>query len=79
MTRTEGKNNITFVCMFLLRRLEECLELLCTTHRLPEAAFFAHTYLPSKVSEVLGLWKQDLAAKGHQVRWSVLASGVARV
>ncbi len=28
--------------------------------RLPEAAFFARTYLPSKMSEVTQVWKKDL-------------------
>ena len=42
-------------------RLEECLELLCKSNRLPEAAFLARTYLPSHVSRIVGLWKADLA------------------
>ena len=29
--------------------------------RLPEAAFFCRTYLPSKMSEVTKVWKQDLS------------------
>ena len=28
--------------------------------RIPEAAFLARTYVPSRVSEVVGLWKTDL-------------------
>ena len=31
-------------------RLEDCLEVLIKTDRLPEAAFFARTYLPNEVS-----------------------------
>lgn len=31
-------------------RLDECLELLVNTGRMPEAAFFARTYLPSQIS-----------------------------
>lgn len=31
-------------------RLEECLQLLISTGRLAEAAFFARTYLPSEIS-----------------------------
>lgn len=31
VAREAGKNNITFVCYFLLRRLEDCLQLLCDT------------------------------------------------
>lgn len=39
--KISGKNNITFVCYMLLGKLEECLELLIETDRIPEAAFFA--------------------------------------
>lgn len=40
----KGRNNIAFIAYFLLRRLEDCVELLCSTGRIPEAAFFARTY-----------------------------------
>lgn len=36
-----GKNNISFVCYMLLGKLENCLNLLIETDRIPEAAFFA--------------------------------------
>ena len=45
-----GYNNISFISNFLLGRLEECLEILVSSKRLPEAAFFARTYLPSQIS-----------------------------
>ena len=47
--------------MFLCCRLEDCLELLCKSNRLPEAAFLARTYLPNHVSRIVQLWKEDLA------------------
>lgn len=56
----EGKNNAAFACYFLQHKLEECLNLLCETGRIPEAAFFARTYLPSHVSQIVKLWKEDL-------------------
>ncbi|XP_057189679.1 coatomer subunit beta'-like [Triplophysa rosa] len=34
------------------KRLDNCLELLIKTNRLPEAAFLARTYLPSQVSSL---------------------------
>lgn len=40
-TRENGKNNISFVCYMLLGKLEQCLNLLIETDRIPEAAFFA--------------------------------------
>lgn len=47
---SKGYNNISFISNFLLGRLEDCLEILITSGRLPEAAFFARTYLPSQIS-----------------------------
>ncbi|EFJ43300.1 hypothetical protein VOLCADRAFT_106879 [Volvox carteri f. nagariensis] len=57
-----GKTNVAFLASFLLGRLEDCLSLLLESHRLPEAAFFARTYLPSSISPALVKWKADLAA-----------------
>ena len=59
--KEKGKNNVAFVCLFLLNKIDACIELLCETGRVPEAAFMARTYAPSKVSEVVALWKADLA------------------
>ena len=36
------------------------MDLLCDTGRVPEAAFFARTYAPSLVAEILPKWKQEL-------------------
>ena len=35
--------------------------------RLPEAAFFARTYRPSRCSEMLALWKADLRGVNARV------------
>lgn len=61
MGATQGKHNISFLSMFLLGDLEKCLEILINTNRLPEAAFFARTYIPSKISYVVQLWRNELA------------------
>jgi hypothetical protein len=47
-----GKQNIAFICHFLLGRLDECVDLLVSCGRLPEAAFFARTYAPSRMTDV---------------------------
>ena len=47
-----GKNNVGFMSNYLLGNTEACLDLLLSTGRLPEAAFFARTRLPSRLSEV---------------------------
>jgi coatomer subunit beta' len=41
--------------------LDDCLQILIDTNRLPEAAFFARTYLPSQVSNIVKLWKESLS------------------
>uniref|UniRef100_A0A2C9KDB7 Uncharacterized protein n=1 Tax=Biomphalaria glabrata TaxID=6526 RepID=A0A2C9KDB7_BIOGL len=56
-----GQNNVAFLSNFVLGKCEECLEILINTGRLPEAAFFARTYLPSQISRVVSLWKKSVA------------------
>merc|ERR1711957_464581 len=38
-----------------------CANILIATNRLPEAAFFARTYIPSRVDEIVSRWKADLS------------------
>lgn len=58
--KENGKNNVAFVSLFLLGKVEECVELLIESNRIPEAAFMARTYLPSQVSRIVSLWRNDL-------------------
>lgn len=58
--RAEGQNNIAFAALLLQGKVDECVELLVNTNRLPEAALFARTYCPSRVSGIVKLWKEDL-------------------
>jgi len=60
-TLAEGKNNLSFLSHMLLGNLRKCLDILVQTDRLPEAAFFARTYLPDQISYVVELWRQRLA------------------
>ena len=52
LSKEQGKQNVAFLGLFLLGQLDECVDLLVSTGRTPEAAFFARTYVPSRVSEV---------------------------
>ncbi len=45
------KNNQIMSSSSASYRTDKCLELLCATGRFPEAAFFARTYIPSRISE----------------------------
>lgn len=57
----DGKTNIAFVSYLLSGNVEACVEILINTKRFPEAAFFARTYLPSRVDGIVSLWKDDLS------------------
>lgn len=52
--------NVAFVSYFILGKLDECLELLLENKRIPEAALFARTYLPSQISRIVKIWREDL-------------------
>ncbi|MEQ2312548.1 hypothetical protein AMECASPLE_032177 [Ameca splendens] len=57
----DGKTNVAFLAYFMQGRTDKCLELLIKTNRLSEAAFLARTYMPSHVSRVVKLWKENLS------------------
>ncbi|XP_047950692.1 coatomer subunit beta'-2 [Salvia hispanica] len=61
LAKEHGKNNVAFLCLFMLGKLEDCLQLLIDSNRIPEAALMARSYLPSKVSEIVSLWRKDLS------------------
>jgi coatomer subunit beta' len=44
-----GRTNVAFLAYFVTGHVEECVQLLISTNRIPEAAFFARTYMPSKI------------------------------
>lgn len=56
-----GMNNIAFTTRFISGDLNACLEILLSTERYPEAAFFARTYMPSQISRIVQLWKESLS------------------
>jgi coatomer subunit beta' len=62
LAREDGKTNVAFVSNLLCGNVEACADILIETKRFPEAAFFARTYLPSRVDEIVGMWKEDLAS-----------------
>lgn len=59
--RAANKLNVSFLAAFMLQDADTCLDILIACDRLPEAAFFARTYRPSRCSEMLQLWKADLS------------------
>jgi coatomer subunit beta' len=59
-SRKNGQFNIAFLSNFVLGKLDQCLDILIENQRLPEAAFFARTYLPSQINRIIGLWREKL-------------------
>ena len=78
LARAGGKTNVAFVAYILTSNVEACADLLIETKRLPEAAFFVRTYLPSRMDEVVALWKKDLSTVSETAA-KALASMVRRV
>uniref|UniRef100_A0A0K2UK55 Coatomer protein complex, subunit beta 2 (Beta prime) [Xenopus laevis] n=1 Tax=Lepeophtheirus salmonis TaxID=72036 RepID=A0A0K2UK55_LEPSM len=66
-----GRKNISFISSFLMGNLENCLDILISTNRLPEAAFFSRTYLPTLIPKVLSLWKEKLNQKSVKASQSL--------
>ncbi|MFQ6656424.1 hypothetical protein Gotur_026539 [Gossypium turneri] len=60
LSKEQGKNNVAFLCLFMLGKLEDCLQLLVESNPIPEAALMARSYLPSKVSEIVTIWGKYL-------------------
>ena len=58
---------MSFICNFLLGRVDECLELLSKSGRIAEAAFMARTFAPSKIPDVLHQWKKSLGQRHRKV------------
>ncbi|RGB39282.1 coatomer WD associated region-domain-containing protein [Rhizophagus diaphanus] len=70
---TDGKNNVAFACYLQLGQVEDCIEILIKTDRIPEAAMFARTYLPSQVSKIVKLWKENLEKQNKKKAAEALA------
>ena len=55
-----GKFNVAFTCLFSTGDLSGCVDLLVDAGRIPEAAFFARTYIPSRMNDLVQMWRDDL-------------------
>ncbi|KAI8053345.1 coatomer WD associated region-domain-containing protein [Syncephalis plumigaleata] len=62
LAEEQGSNNIAFACWLQLA----LYHLLVKTDRIPEAAIFARTYMPSKVPELTKLWREYLVKADKQ-------------
>ncbi|GFQ97770.1 coatomer subunit beta' [Trichonephila clavata] len=67
----EGINNVSFMSYFLLGKKEKALNMLIQSKRLPEAAFYARTYLPSQVPRIVKLWKESLKKTNEKASYAL--------
>ena len=58
------KMNVAFLATYMCGDMNKCLDLLIESGRIPEAAIFARTYLPSRVSSVVDMWRSELRKAG---------------
>eukprot|EP00045_Choanoeca_perplexa_P013710 m.156219 g.156219 ORF g.156219 m.156219 type:complete len:969 (-) comp16435_c0_seq1:82-2988(-) len=63
----DGQQNISFLALFMQGDVNACLDLLLESDRVPEAALFARTYVPSRVSDITQQWKALLAQSRPKV------------
>lgn len=70
-SQQEEKFNLSFLSYLLVGDLQKCLNILIDTGRLPEAAFFARSYLPDKISDVVELWKEKLSQTNEKAGQSL--------
>jgi coatomer subunit beta' len=73
-----GKANVAFLASLLRGKLDKCVSLLVEAGRLPEAAFFARTYLPSAVPDLVAQWRAQLkSSSGSKQVSEKLAEAIA--
>lgn len=59
-----GQWNVAFTCLWLVRDIPGCLDVLVRTNRTAEAVLFAQTYAPSRCQALVEVWKQGLEKEG---------------
>ena len=69
--QAQGRSNVAFLGNFLLGHLDACVDLLISAGRTPEAAFFARTYTPHRISEVGPRLRHSVLSDAHFVIISV--------
>lgn len=60
-----GQLNVAFLALYLAGDAVACLNLLQEEGKLPEAAFFSLSYVPSQAHAAFTLWREKLRAEKH--------------
>lgn len=72
-TAAVGTVNIAFASALQTGDAGRCVDLLLSSGRVPEGAFFSRTYKPSLAPRAVNVWRKDLEGKGRKK----LASSIA--
>ncbi|KAI6874385.1 coatomer beta, partial [Hortaea werneckii] len=62
--KVAGQWNVAFTCLWLVRDIPGCLDVLVRTNRTAEAVLFAQTYAPSRCQGLVEVWKAGLEKEG---------------
>eukprot|EP00667_Euglena_gracilis_P003481 EG_transcript_3495 len=60
LAESKGKHNVAFMAHYLCNNMDGCLNILCNSQRVPQAAIFARSYCPKLATKAVGLWKKEL-------------------
>lgn len=71
------KMNVAFLATFMCGDMNKCLDILVAGDRIPEAAIFARTYVPSRISSVVDMWRGGLRKSGSVRIADALADPIA--
>lgn len=71
MSAEDESDNIAFVAYYMLNDLDSCLNLLIKRDKLAEASFFSRAYIPSKMSEVVKMWRDATSASNKKLGQSL--------
>ncbi len=69
--KDSGRTNIAFLGFLLCGKLDDCVQLLIDSGRIPEAALFARTYLPSALPGLMGKWRDEIKTVSEKVAESL--------
>lgn len=58
------KMNVAFLATYMCGDMNKCLDILIASDRIPEAAIFARTYVPSRIKPVVDMWRNGLRKAG---------------
>lgn len=64
---TLGMANMAFTCYFATGNISKCLEILVDSKRYAEAVFFAKTYLPHQLDQIVSQWKSAESGKKNVI------------